>query len=119
MNTCEEVNYMHRLLLELDWNKFWKKDEQDFVKKHQGVEEEKVEIPKLKIYEGNVFKLHGSIVHSERKTTFQQFDHTTCGVLFASDVASRGLDFKNVQWVVQFDLIGQLKEYANRIGRTA
>jgi superfamily II DNA/RNA helicase len=66
-----------------------------------------------------VFKLHGSIVHAERKTTFSAFDQAISGVLFATDVASRGLDFKNVHWVVQFDLTGQLKEYANRIGRTA
>lgn len=37
----------------------------------------------------------------------------------STDVASRGLDFKGVKWVVQFDVHPSLKEYANRIGRTA
>jgi superfamily II DNA/RNA helicase len=40
-------------------------------------------------------------------------------ILIATDVASRGLDFKDVQWIVQYDLSSQIKEYVNRIGRTA
>jgi len=39
--------------------------------------------------------------------------------LICTDVASRGLDFKGVTWIVQFDLSSQIKEYVNRIGRTA
>lgn len=34
-------------------------------------------------------------------------------------MASRGLDFKRVDWVVQWDLSSQIKEYVNRVGRTA
>ena len=36
-----------------------------------------------------------------------------------TDVASRGLDFKHVAWIIQYDLSSQIKEYVNRIGRTA
>jgi superfamily II DNA/RNA helicase len=34
-------------------------------------------------------------------------------------VASRGLDFKKVEWVVQYDLSSSVKDYVNRVGRTA
>ena len=34
-------------------------------------------------------------------------------------MASRGLDFKSVTWILQYDLSSQIKEYINRVGRTA
>ena len=40
-------------------------------------------------------------------------------MLVCTDVASRGLDFKHVNWIVQYDLSSVLKEYVNRVGRTA
>lgn len=40
-------------------------------------------------------------------------------MLICTDVASRGLDFKNVDWILQYDLSSQIKEYINRVGRTA
>lgn len=40
-------------------------------------------------------------------------------MLVCTDVASRGLDFKNVEWVVQWDLSSSIKDYVNRVGRTA
>lgn len=40
-------------------------------------------------------------------------------MLICTDVASRGLDFKNVAWIIQWDLSSNIKEYVNRVGRTA
>ena len=40
-------------------------------------------------------------------------------MLVCTDVASRGLDFKNVAWILQYDLSSQVKEFVNRVGRTA
>mgnify|MGYP000948635283 CR=1 FL=1 len=65
--------------------------------------------------------------HAERKKNFFAFDKSSPktgdskigSVLVCTDVASRGLDFKNIDWVIQFDLSSQVKEYVNRIGRTA
>lgn len=39
--------------------------------------------------------------------------------MICTDVASRGLDFKHVSWIVQYDLTSSVKEYVNRVGRTA
>ena len=40
-------------------------------------------------------------------------------VLFATDVASRGLDFPGVHWVVQMDCPEDVDTYIHRAGRTA
>lgn len=75
---------------------------------------------KATIFTDNIYCLHGKMQHSERKIVQQKFDKLDQGgVLISTDVASRGLDFKQVKWVVQFDVHPSLKEYANRIGRTA
>ena len=57
--------------------------------------------------------------HAERKQTYFGFDKNPACALVCTDVASRGLDFKGVSWVVHFDLSSQIKEYVNRVGRTA
>ena len=40
-------------------------------------------------------------------------------MLFATDVASRGLDFPSVHWVVQMDCPEDVDTYIHRSGRTA
>lgn len=69
-----------------------------------------------------VYKLHGDLEHGYRKINYFGFDkiqNEEGGVLISTDVASRGLDFKNVDWIVQYDLSSNIKEYINRVGRTA
>jgi len=38
--------------------------------------------------------------------------------MVATDVAARGLDIPDVQYVVQYDLPGNIDDYVHRIGRT-
>lgn len=40
-------------------------------------------------------------------------------MLFATDVAARGVDFPAVDWVIQFDVAEDLDTYIHRVGRTA
>ena len=43
----------------------------------------------------------------------------TGSVLFATDIAARGLDFPTVDWVVQADCPEDVASYIHRVGRTA
>ena len=40
-------------------------------------------------------------------------------VLFATDIAARGLDFPAVDWVIQVDCPEDVNTYIHRVGRTA
>lgn len=39
-------------------------------------------------------------------------------VLVATDVASKGLDFPEIQHVINFDMPDEIENYVHRIGRT-
>lgn len=55
----------------------------------------------------------------KRTTTFFQFCNASEGILLCTDVAARGLDIPQVDWIVQYDPPDDPKEYIHRVGRTA
>jgi ATP-dependent RNA helicase DDX5/DBP2 len=62
--------------------------------------------------------IHGDKTQQERDWTLDQFKKGKCLVLIATDVASRGLDVKDVMFVVNYDFPKQIEDYIHRIGRT-
>ena len=66
-----------------------------------------------------IFHLHGSLPAQQRQRMFAAFMTSTGGVLLTTDVASRGLDLKDVSTIIQYDPATDMKEYIHRIGRTA
>ncbi|KAM0943806.1 putative RNA helicase [Dioscorea sansibarensis] len=62
--------------------------------------------------------LHGRMKQVVRMAIYSQFCEET-SVLFSTDVASRGLDFPAVDWVVQADCPEDIPAYIHRVGRTA
>jgi ATP-dependent RNA helicase DeaD len=63
--------------------------------------------------------LHGGMSQNKRKQVMDLFHAKKLDILIASDVAARGLDIKDVNLVVNYDLPKTSKEYVHRIGRTA
>lgn len=63
--------------------------------------------------------LHGDKTQSERERTMQAFRDKKISILVCTDVASRGLDVKNITHVVNYSLPRELEVYVHRIGRTA
>eukprot|EP00756_Hemistasia_phaeocysticola_P016626 Hpha_TRINITY_DN15488_c3_g11::TRINITY_DN15488_c3_g11_i2::g.175624::m.175624/K13179/DDX18, HAS1; ATP-dependent RNA helicase DDX18/HAS1 len=63
--------------------------------------------------------LHGKMKHRQRVATFDHFCQSPSGALFATDVAARGLDIPQVEWIIQYDPPTDPTEYLHRVGRTA
>ena len=63
--------------------------------------------------------LHGKIKQQRRMHIYYDFIRKPAAILFATDVAARGLDFPSVDWVVQADCPEDVATYIHRVGRTA
>ncbi len=62
--------------------------------------------------------LHGDLEQKDRDEVLVQFSNKSSSVLIATDVASRGLDIKDVQAVINFELSPDPEIHIHRIGRT-
>jgi ATP-dependent RNA helicase RhlE len=63
--------------------------------------------------------IHGNKSQSAREKTLDRYRKGDLDILVATDVASRGIDVKNITLVVNFDLPMEAEAYVHRIGRTA
>jgi len=64
--------------------------------------------------------LHGKLVQKRREKAMERFrDATSGGALFCTDVAARGLDVDNVDWVLQLDAPQDPSQFVHRVGRSA
>jgi ATP-dependent RNA helicase DDX10/DBP4 len=66
-----------------------------------------------------ILALHGKLVQHKRTKVYFEFLQKPHAILFATDIAARGLDFPNVDWVVQADAPEDRDMYIHRAGRTA
>lgn len=74
---------------------------------------------KLKEREIKTTFLHGDLNLKERKASINVFKSTNSNILIATDVASRGLDIDNVEFIINYDMPQDSDTYIHRIGRTA
>ncbi|KAH6683143.1 putative ATP-dependent RNA helicase [Halenospora varia] len=66
-----------------------------------------------------VLDLHGKQKQQKRTNTFFEFCNAKQGTLICTDVAARGLDIPDVDWIIQFDPPDDPRDYIHRVGRTA
>ncbi len=62
--------------------------------------------------------IHGDIKQFQRDKVMNAFKSKNVRILVATDVAARGLDIKDVEIVVNYDLPNYNEYYVHRIGRT-
>ncbi len=61
---------------------------------------------------------HGDLVQEGRSWALQALKEARVNLLFATDIAARGLDIDDVDCVINFDLPRSPEDYIHRIGRT-
>ncbi|KND03605.1 ATP-dependent RNA helicase dbp2 [Spizellomyces punctatus DAOM BR117] len=62
--------------------------------------------------------IHGDKKQQERDWVMQEFKSGKAPILIATDVAARGLDVKDIKFVINFDFPNNIEDYIHRIGRT-
>lgn len=70
----------------------------------------------------NNYKVEGissDLEQNEREEVLLRFRSKQTRVLVATDVMSRGIDVKDINFVVNYDVPGDPEDYVHRIGRTA
>ena len=86
-----------------------------FLNKNEGIQEVTF---KLQYHHVKAYGIFGDATKEERKKALEDFRSGKLQLLIASDIASRGLDIKNITHIFNLDLPENLKEYLHRAGRT-
>ncbi len=73
---------------------------------------------KLYSHGHSVIDIHGDLDQRERNESVLLFSNASKRILVATDVASRGLDIKDIALVINYDLPFDKEVYTHRIGRT-
>lgn len=66
-----------------------------------------------------VYQLQSRLSQPVRTRTTNEFKEASSGLMFASDVIGRGMDFPNTNLVIQVGLPSNGEQYVHRVGRTA
>ncbi len=64
-------------------------------------------------------EIHSDRSLTQRREALEGFKSGKYKVLVATDIAARGIDVKNIELVINFDLPEDAQNYVHRIGRTA
>jgi len=74
---------------------------------------------KFKKYGYSAESFHGDLYQDERTLTLNEFKSRKIRILFATDIAARGLDISDIDCVINFDLPRSPTDYIHRVGRTS
>jgi ATP-dependent RNA helicase DDX46/PRP5 len=64
--------------------------------------------------------LHGGIDQKDRANTLEDFkrEDSSLSILVATSLIARGLDVKNLELVINYDVPNHMEDYVHRVGRT-
>lgn len=74
---------------------------------------------KFRKYGFEAASFNGDLEQESRSETLLAFKEKKVNILFATDIASRGLDIHDIDCVINYDLPRSPADYIHRIGRTA
>ena len=63
--------------------------------------------------------MHSGLSQHEREETIRKFKNDKINILVTTDILSRGIDIKNVNLVINYEVPFDPEDYIHRIGRTA
>lgn len=73
----------------------------------------------LKKNEFSVEGISSDLEQSERKEVVNRFKARNTRILVATDVMSRGIDIKDINLIMNYDVPSDAEDYVHRVGRTA
>merc|ERR1712232_1130472 len=62
--------------------------------------------------------MHGDKKQEERDWVLKEFKEGKSPILIATDVAARGIDVKDIKYVINYDFPTNIEDYVHRVGRT-
>ncbi|MDP2676940.1 MAG: DEAD/DEAH box helicase [bacterium] len=72
----------------------------------------------LRMNRYSAVEIHGNRSQGQRRDALSGFKSGKYRVLVATDIASRGIDVRGIELVINFDFPSQSDDYVHRIGRT-
>lgn len=63
--------------------------------------------------------LHGGRTQGQRKQALEKFRNGRVDMMIATDLAGRGIDIDDIEYIINYDLPQSREDYIHRIGRTA
>ena len=66
----------------------------------------------------NAAAIHGNKAQNARQNALKSFKEQKTRILVATDIASRGIDVDNLEYVINFEISNMPETYVHRIGRT-
>jgi len=76
-------------------------------------------VTEIRKFESKCEGVSSDFDQKEREAALQRFATKETKVLVATDVLSRGIDIKEIDLVVNYDVPGNAEDYVHRVGRTA
>ncbi len=72
----------------------------------------------LKNYDFSAEGIHGDMKQAQRTKVMNSFKKGQTNILIATDVAARGIDVNDIDYVINYDIPQNIEYYVHRIGRT-